>query len=462
MLARLTVRLRSWLDRWQVILPLLGAEFVVWVGFGALLPVLPLYFRDHGVDLGTMGLVVAAWPAARLLSEPAFGWLADRTRRVPLMLVGLVGTGLFVLLPLAFTTPAAFLVLRALSGLASAIYDPAARGYLVDATPSERRGEAFGLYGAAQMGGLLLGPAIGGIGAAVTGGLDVVFVLCSVATWISAVAVWLFVRETPAAQPAARVPAVGRAGFPVDETVLAGEPIAAVLTDATSDRGMGDPADLRRPASLRNRLLAAAIFLQVGAYYASGTYEVIWSLYLEAHGAGLDLIGLTFALFGLPILVLSPFAGRVVDRRGSLPLIVGGSLAAGICGILYTIAPEPAWFVPLILVESTGFAFLGPALFAVVAAGSPLGRSSTAQGIFGAAGTLGAIIASVSAGYLAEIDLRLPFWVFSAVMAVSLGLALLVGGRAIGQLAPPRSAAPGGSSPEPPGPPERAVPGPVR
>jgi MFS family permease len=107
-----------------------------------------------------------------------------------------------------------------------------------------------------------------------------------------------------------------------------------------------------------------------------------------------------------------------------------------VCGVLYTIAPDPAWFVPLILVEATGFAFLGPALFAVVAAGSPIGRSSTAQGIFGAAGTLGAIVASVSAGYLAEIDLRLPFWIFSLVMTVTLGLALLVGGKAIARLAP--------------------------
>ena len=49
------------------------------------------------------------------------------------------------------TTPS-----RAGAGFGAAIYDPAARGFLTDATPPERRGEAFGLYGAAQMGGLLL------------------------------------------------------------------------------------------------------------------------------------------------------------------------------------------------------------------------------------------------------------------------------------------------------------------
>ena len=38
----------------------------------------------------TLGIVIAAWPAARLIGEPVFGWLADRTRRVPLMVVGLL------------------------------------------------------------------------------------------------------------------------------------------------------------------------------------------------------------------------------------------------------------------------------------------------------------------------------------------------------------------------------------
>ena len=83
-------RIATWLDRWGDILPLLLAEFVVWLGFGGLLPVLPLYFTEQGVDLATLGLVVAAWPAARLVGEPIFGWLADRTARVPLMVIGLL------------------------------------------------------------------------------------------------------------------------------------------------------------------------------------------------------------------------------------------------------------------------------------------------------------------------------------------------------------------------------------
>ena len=91
-------------------------------------------------------------------------------------------------------------------------------------------------------------------------------------------------------------------------------------------------------------------------------------------------------MFGLPVLLLSPFAGRLVDRRGSRAFIILGSVLPAITGFLYTLLTDPVLAVPLILVEATGFAMLNPALYAVVAANSPPGRSSTAQGLFGAAG----------------------------------------------------------------------------
>ena len=90
---------------------------------------------------------------------------------------------------------------------------------------------------------------------------------------------------------------------------------------------------------------------------------------------------------------------------------------------------DPTFAVPLIVVEATGFAFLNPALYAVVAAHSPVGRSSTAQGLFGAAGTLGFIVASLSAGALAEQSILYPFYLCASVILGSLVVGLIVGGR---------------------------------
>jgi len=421
-----SARLTGWLARWGNILPLLVAEFIVWIGFGALLPIMPLYFTQHGVDVRLLGVVIAAWPIARLVGEPIFGWIADRSgRRVLLMVVGLVVSAVALGLPLILTSPLEFVLLRALAGLATAVYDPAARGYLTDATPPERRGEAFGLYGSAQMGGLLFGPAIGGLGAAAFGGFAFVFILGALTTLVAAVAVALRVREDPVVPRGRVAPAHDATEFHSGAGVGRRHPV-----DETSEP---DPA---APTTLLSRPFIAAIVLNLGGYFAGGTYEVIWSLFLKSKGAGLDLIGLTFAMFAVPVLLISPFAGRLVDRRGGYALIVIGSLAIATAAFIYPELPDPILVIPVIWCEAAGVAVLTPALFTIVAAASPRGLSSTAQGIFGASGTVGTIVASILAGYLASFDIRYPFWVGGFAMYSFLVLGLVIGGRTIRSVAP--------------------------
>jgi MFS family permease len=415
-------RVSAWLARWRPILPLFVAEFVVWLGFGAFLPVLPLYLASRAIDFATLGLVIAAWPAARLVAEPVFGWIADRTARKPLMVGALLVNAVMLPSPLFVSGALAFVALRALAGLAAAAYDPAARGFLVDATPADRQGEAFGFYGAAQMAGLLFGPAIGAVGASIVGDEAFAFWLASAASLAAAIVIATTAREGRRTRVAAGIPAEGVAELP-------GSPPSVPAVD----RGGATRPEvaLRRgrvlPASLVNRLLIAAIVINVGGWFAQGVYEVIWSLFLTSLGASLELVGATFAFFAIPILLFSPPAGRIVDRRGGLAFIVVGSLMPAAAGIAYTLIRDPALALPLILVEGTGFAVLFPALYAVVAAGSPPGRSSTAQGLFGAAGTVGFIVASLIAGQLAQIDIRLPFYMFVAVDLCSLGIGLVVG-----------------------------------
>ena len=428
-------RIVAWTRRWDAILPLLAAELVVWLGFGALLPIMPIYFREHGIDLVTLGIVVAAWPAARLVGEPIFGWVADHTRRVPLMVAGNVAAGVFLFLPLVIVGAVPFIVLRALAGLATSMYDPAARGYITDATPADRRGEAFGMYGAAQMGGLLLGPAIGGLGSAFFGGVAFIFVFGAISSFIAAAAIAIRVRERPRAIDAQRT-------YSLDLTEFAHEPdhlgARAASPRPAADTGENGAAAVDAPRSLTNRILVAAILFTIGGNFSAGTYEVIWSLYLQHLGAGLELIGLTFAMFGLPVLVLSTYFGRRVDAGGLTRYIVAGTILPVVVAILYTLLTDPILAVPLILIEATGFAMLNPALFSLVAAGSPANRSSTAQGVFGAAGTMGFVVASLVTGALAEISITLPFLVFAGVMTTFTTLGFVVGGRRLRQGLPVR------------------------
>ena len=405
----MTERARTWLAQWGPMLPLLIAEATIWVGFGALLPILPIYFTEHGLSLPMLGVVVAAWSVARLVGEPLFGRIADNAPRRTMMVIGLFGAAVFAVAPLFVAGPIAFVAMRLLAGLSASIYDPAARGYLVDANPPERQGETFGLYGAAQMGGLILGPAIGGLAAAATDNPTIPFWVAGICVFLSGVLVWARVPEVPRTDRDAALAAAAAQG------ITSGNEAAAVATS--------------RPTRLLNRVLIAAIVINVGSFFASGAYEVVWSLYLGSLGAGLELIGLSFVTFALPILILSPVMGRFIDHEGGFLALVLGIAVVAVCGGLYAAIPNMWWVIGLGLVEGAAFAVVSPALFLLVARSSPIGRSSTAQGLFGAAGTVGTIVASLSAGFMADIDLRLPF-VATAVGAGSmLILGLLIGRR---------------------------------
>jgi predicted MFS family arabinose efflux permease len=135
-------------------------------------------------------------------------------------------------------------------------------------------------------------------------------------------------------------------------------------------------------------------------------------------------------------ILLSPYGGRVVDRRGPFPFIVFGILVMVAMMASYPFVTEPRLYVAMVAFEAVGFAFLGPATYLVIARGTPLGRSSTAQGVVGAAGTVGTIVASLAAGFLAATNLSAPFFVGAAVAGALLVVTVIVGGGALRTAAP--------------------------
>jgi MFS family permease len=406
--SRLTTRALAWQAHWGRVLPILIAEFIVVIGFGALLPILPLYVVEQGVDLTTLGVILAAWPAARLVSEPVFGWLADRTSRKPLMLAGLIILTATSFLQLPFHAPLQLLVLRFVSGVAASMYDPAARGILVDETAENERGEVFGLYTSAQMGGLIFGPVIGAFGAALGGGFAFPFIAAGIACALGAVYLAYALRPIAHGE---------HAHAPLTETSYAeygtDSPDLAQRYVESQRRDRRPPAPLR---GMMNRAVVGALTMNFALYLTVGVYEVAWSLYLQHLGASLAWIGITYVLFAMPVVLVAPFAGRLVDRLGGLRFALGGGLVVGVALCIYALASEP--YVPgvVIVVEAIANAFLGPAMFAILARGTPSGRSSTTQGLFGAAGTIAFIVSSVLTGILFAIDVRYPFIVFGGLV----------------------------------------------
>jgi MFS family permease len=97
--------------------------------------------------------------------------------------------------------------------------------------------------------------------------------------------------------------------------------------------------------------------------------------------------------------------------------------------VAYTLTGDLLIITAIVVVEALGWAMVNPSLYAIVASGSPIGRSSTAQGVFGTAGTLAYILSSLITGRLFATDLNYPFYLLAAVVLVTLVIALAIAGR---------------------------------
>ena len=131
------------------------------VGFGIVLPVLPLYARRYHASPAVAGALVASFSLAQLVVSPLWGRVSDRVGRKPVLIVSLTGTAIGSLLTgLAGGLPLLF-VGRLVDGASGASVS-VAQASVADLAEPSQRARLFGLLGAAFGLGFVLGPAIGG------------------------------------------------------------------------------------------------------------------------------------------------------------------------------------------------------------------------------------------------------------------------------------------------------------
>ena len=140
---------------------LIFTVFVDLVGFGIVLPLLPLYAQSFGASPELVTLVAASYTAAQAIFGPMWGRLSDRFGRKPILLMTLAGTFLAYAL-LAMTDTLLMLFAVRFFGGAMAANMSVAHALVADVTRPEERTRAIArLSGAAGL-GFIAGPAIGG------------------------------------------------------------------------------------------------------------------------------------------------------------------------------------------------------------------------------------------------------------------------------------------------------------
>ena len=146
--------------------------FIDLMGFGIVLPLLPIYADVFTVDPSgwRLGLLMASFSIMQLLFAPFWGRLSDRIGRRPVLIIGLVGSVLFYLLfgiATVMRSIELLFVSRIGAGMAGATI-PTAQAYIADSTSLKKRPQGMALIGMAFGMGFTLGPLAGSL--AVPGG----------------------------------------------------------------------------------------------------------------------------------------------------------------------------------------------------------------------------------------------------------------------------------------------------
>lgn len=143
--------------------------FLDLVGFGIVVPLVPLYGREFGAKSWVLGLIIASFSAFQFICAPWWGRWSDRVGRRPVLLLSTAGAAVsYVLFALSSglrDSALALLLLgvsRAFAGACGGNIT-VAQAYIADITPPAERARRMGLIGMAFGLGFIFGPILGGI-----------------------------------------------------------------------------------------------------------------------------------------------------------------------------------------------------------------------------------------------------------------------------------------------------------
>ena len=357
--------------------------FCVAVGFGVLVPVLPVFARSFGVGNFEVGAVVSAFALMRLACSPFCGRLIGIFGERVVLAVGIYVVAISSGVAGISTSYEQLLVLRGLGGIGSAMFTVSATTLLLTSVGPGVRGRATGFFQAGFLIGGMAGPAIGGLLAA-----------------ISITAPFFFYAATLA---------------------VAGT-VGLLLLRTRSERPDDAPDLVVRPLRevLRDRRFQAACLVNLGQGWSSFGVRsaLVPVLVVEGVDPNTTWTGLAVTCAaGVQTLAVGP-AGRFVDTVGRRPAMILGTLLAAGSILAVALAPNIAVLIAVLCVYGISAAFLGTAPAATVgdAAGA---RGGTPVAIFSMSSDVGAILGPLVAGFLADqVGYPVAFAVGAALLLV--------------------------------------------
>ena len=372
--------------RGSPLIPIFLIVFIDLIGFGIIIPLLPLYAESFNATPTTIGVLLAAYSLMQMAATPYLGAMSDKYGRRPILIISQVGTVLsFILLGFANSLVLLF-VARLLDGLSGGNISTA-QAYISDVTEERDRAKAFGLIGAAFGIGFILGPALGGF----------------------------LGRNGNYAAPAFAAAAIAFVSLVLTVIMLPESRPPEKRTEVRQPRIL-DIAGFREAFGIGQLGLLLVVFFAFNL--AQAGFQSMFALFAQARlDFGVRETGYVLAYVGLLAVLLQggaigPIVGRWGERRtmrAGLLFAAAGLLASALVGswplLLLTLAPL-----------AIGLSIATPSLNSLLTRESPAGAYGRILGLSQSVAALARVLGPLVAGVLFDrLGVPAPF-LFAALL----------------------------------------------
>ena len=401
--------------------------FIDLVGFGIVLPQLPLYATSYNANGFELGFLMASFSVMQFLFAPWWGHLSDRFGRRPVLLISIAGSVVayagFALATRFTGATALWLIIatRLFAGFCGANIT-VAQAYIADITPPEQRSKRMGLIGMAFGLGFIFGPPIGGYSADWFGEGGPGWVASGLCALNLILAIFILPESwTPSAEHVAR-----RARFEQWLHVLRKPTIGALVVifflstfcftcfeltlGLMISHNFG--LDLQNAEDMKSaRRIAGTLFMYCGIIAAIVQGGMVGRL-VKMFGER-KLIAISLILTGVS-LALVPLVRGDIRQTGELSWKVlfhaGGGSWWALLGVLALV--------------SIGTGLTRPPLFGLLSILTPAQEQGSTIGIAQSAGSLARIVGPMFAGVFFYTNPGLPYFVCAGIAALTGVIAL--------------------------------------
>lgn len=321
-----------------------------------------------------VGLLISMFGLVNALLQPFAGALIDRYgRRKPFIMTGLTTMGIATLGFVFASRFSDLIFLRLLQGIGVALTIPAALAIMVGSSQKGTRGGSMGIYTTSRMIGLGIGPLLGGALYDLYG-FNAAFFAGSGFIILALILVQLWVKDNPAKSSETRP-----AKFQIIDPKL---------------------------------LTAGMLGVSLATFIMAGSFSMMVTLeeqFNERLNMSAFVFGVAFSALLLSRVFTQVPLGRLSDRIGRKPLIVGGLLLMAPATALLGYATSATQLIILRLIQGLASAGIAAPAFAIAADMAQAGGEGRQMSLITMGFGLGVALGPLLAGVLAVYSFTLPF-----------------------------------------------------